>query len=398
MALAVILSFASEPVVKSVTAATDSWENNAVAVSAFIFLIVSAFCFSNNIVHKIFCALLMYFNYMFVGEAAVGLMSISLMPQGDVYPLISANLIYVFFTVIIIILLVNPFKYFYRREVSYTSVICSLSVVTGIILASGAFNEFFKIESVALKFYPALIIYLILIFVMNASYSAAVYRIKDEKQLHESEIDMLFADNFDVMLCSAENAEQHRARREKELLGIRKLLENEDKEKVYDYVTMLLKKLKKQKNKFDYCNNPYISSIIACKADVAANEKIFIDGNIEINDTEIEIHELCMIVDELLTALIKDCRSYDDSEKFIRLNGIDTEKKFVLEAVSSFNYTPKTKLFKNTLYDFVKALFEKKERSTDNFARIKKYVSEHSGSLNISTSEGEKITRIEINF
>ena len=161
---------------------------------------------------------------------------------------------------------------------------------------------------------------------------------------------------------------------------------------------MLLRKLKKQKNKFAYCNNPYVSSIIAAKADVAATEKIFIDGNIEINDTDIEIHELCMIIDELLNALIIDCRNDDDSEKFIRLNGIDSDRKLVLEAVSSFNDVDKTKIMKKTLYGFVSFLFEKKGRSVDHFARIKKYVSEHSGSLNISAAEGEKITRIEINF
>ena len=398
MTVAVLLSLALQPAVKSITAATDSWENNAVMLASFVFLVVSAFIFSNNIVHKIFVSLLMYLNYIFISDAAVGVMSVSLMPQGDVFPSLTANLIYVFFTVILIIILVNPLKFFYRREISYTSIICSLLLLLGISFSNGLVNDFFKVENISLKFYPTLFIYLVIIFVLNACYSAARYRIKDENQLHESEIDRLFADNFDVMLACAEKSENDRTRREKELLGIRKLLETEDKEKVFEFVTMLLRKLKKQKNKFAYCNNPYVSSIIAAKADVAATEKIFIDGNIEINDTDIEIHELCMIIDELLNALIIDCRNDDDSEKFIRLNGIDSDRKLVLEAVSSFNDVDKTKIMKKTLYGFVSFLFEKKGRSVDHFARIKKYVSEHSGSLNISAAEGEKITRIEINF
>ena len=42
-----------------------------------------------------------------------------------------------------------------------------------------------------------------------------------------------------------------------------------------------------------------------------------------------------MIIDELLSALIIDCRNDDDSEKFIRLNGIDSDRKLVLEAVNA---------------------------------------------------------------
>ena len=86
MTVAVLLSLALQPAVKSITAATDSWENNAVVLASFVFLVVSAFIFSNNIVHKIFVSLLMYLNYVFISDAAVGVMSVSLMPQGDVFP------------------------------------------------------------------------------------------------------------------------------------------------------------------------------------------------------------------------------------------------------------------------------------------------------------------------
>ena len=398
LTLGVVLSFASQPIVKSFTAASDSWENNAAFVSMIIFLIVSIFIFSNNIAHKIFVTLLLYLNYVFISDSALAIMKISIAPQGGSVSSFVINGSYILFSLVIAILLVNPLKFFYRREVSYTSIVCCVLVVIGIIFSDGIFNEFFKIDSSALRFYPTLFIYLMLVFCLRSVFTAAKYRIKDNEQLHESEMDRLFADNFDVMLACAERIEQDRVKREKELLGIRKLLETEDKDKVFEYVTMLLKKLKKQKSKFAYGNNPYISSVIAAKADVAAAENIFVDGNIEINDIDIDIHELCMIVDELLTALILDSRNENKEEKFIRLTGIDTDKKLVLEAVSSFNEVEKTKITKRSLYDFIKILFEKKETRVDNFARIKKYVAEHSGSLNISAADGEKITRIEINF
>jgi len=398
MGLGVVLSFISQPIVKSVTADTSSWENNALIVSLFIYLIISAFIFSNNIVHKIFIVLLLYLNYVFISDAVISLMTLSIMPQGGLIPGFTANGLFVLFSVVIAILLVNPMKYFYRREVSYSAVIMCLLVLFGVSLSGGMLCEIIKIDSVNLKVFPTFFIYVMIIFAARSMYSAAKYRVKDSEQIHESEMDIMYADNFDVMLACAENLEAGRVRREKELLGIRKLLETEEKEKVYEYVTILLKKLKKQKSKFAYCNNPYISTIIAAKADVASADKIFIDGNIEINDVNIEINELCMIVDELLTALINDCRSDKEGEKYIRLNGMDSEGKLVLEAVSSYNDVKKVKLLKNTIYDFGRSLCEKKENRVDPFARIKKYVSEHSGNMNISVAEGEKITRIELNF
>ncbi len=396
---AVVLAFISRGIIGATVSSTQNLGVVSNMVCVLWLFIASIFSSSNNIAHKIFTGLLLITNYLFFTDFVTVLIGSSPLESVGLAGKLTANGLYILFTLIIIAVFIKPLRYLYRRSISPYSIGLCLLQLLAFYVANGGINDYLGVEDFSIRFFSTLVLYVIIIFSARSAYGAARFKARDYEYTAGNEINSVRAESYNAMVV---NVESYKATRKNVMYAMQKLgslAEQGRNREIVQYV-----------NKFNanpgsaplldfYSENPYINALVATKAADAAAKGIRLESNISIGDSKIKVIELCTLIDDVLTWAVKDAAKSTAEDKFVSLNVIPAKGQLAIETThTTGEETKQLRLHQRTFGYFLKGLFELKDSGVTELNNVRDIAQRHSGSINISEAGNTTIARIGINY
>lgn len=366
-----------------------------VAVSVFWCVLASVFIASNSIVQKLFLALLLLLNYLYAADFIPQLLGILPFGTAGIGAVLIGNGVYLLFTLLVAALLAKPLHYFYRRGVCPSGIFLCLMAAAGIFLAMGAANAFFSTESFALRFFLVFLVYVFLLYTLRAVYAGARYKARDVLISSEARVREVRARSYENMLANVESFRNAKNNVQYAFKRIGALADAGKTQEISSYVNLALANDRDAPLLGRYCEDPYVNALVATRAAQAEEEGVTLECSIALNGLKLKTAELCVILDDLLLSALADC-SKAGEEKYVRLNVLPSGDKVTVEAVNTAAPELKKPLRERTAADFLREFFQEEDEEEDRLSGVKEVLERHSGSINISHTQGERITRVGI--
>lgn len=394
-AAAVILSVISSFVIGGMF--TEAAGNISNIVSVFWLLIASIFISSNNIAQKIYLALLLITNYVFITDFVPVMLGALPFGASGIGAVLIGNGIYILFSLVIMALYIKPMHYFYRRGVSPAIIILCLMQTLCWYAAAGGVNSLLGTDSFALRFFMVLMLYIFIIFAFRSIYGGAKYKARDIQMSADDAVMDIQADNFNAMMVHVESFKSVKKNINYVLKKIALLADAGKTKEISDYVAVSVSNNNVSPILANYCDDKYVNAVMATKTAEAENRGIRVESNISIGEMGLKTIQFCIIINDLMTAMINDSEKARE-DKFIRLNMVTGEGQLTIEAINAQGVSEEKTIREKTAFDLIKDFFEEEEESGSDLKNIREIVETHSGKIHIAHSGGETITRIEINY
>lgn len=368
-----------------------------VILSVLWALLASVFIASNSIVQKIFVALVLILNYLFVSDFIPYFLGALPFGTAGILAVLISNGIFILFSLLVICLQLRPMHYFYRRGVSLSWVFQCAALLGGILISMGAANTFFHTQSFAFRFFLEVIVYIWVLVVMRSVYSGAHYKVKEMNAQAEGRVKESRIQSYEMMVSNVEAFRNAKNNVEYAFKRIGALADAGKTKEISTYVNLAIEKNKNAPLLEYYCEDPYVNAVVATRAAQAEEQNIVFQCNISLGGLKLKISEMCAIIDELLLAAMSDC-SKAEEEKFIRFNVLPAEDKVTIEAIHTVPQKAEVPVRSRTVFDFVKEFFEETDDESESLIQVKEIIEKHSGSINISHTQDEKIIRVGVNY
>lgn len=367
-----------------------------------ILLGASVFVHSNNILQKLFVAMLSMANLSFLMlfiPLLLGAMPFGVAgAPGGVISVIATLLLYL----LTALCLYRPMQRFSQRGPSVF--LCGMTALCLVqyLLCAGKLDAMLEIEDPIRRMFLAVIVYCVLIFCFRSIYLAGRWQSQAARQeAREKMIELESSDYLDMLAAVRQVRAAHK-HGEYALDTVAQLLRDDRAEEVPDYIASYKHTALSNPILARYHENPYLNAVIATKAAFADQNGIDFQCNASAMEAPVKTAELCIMTDELLTRAAKDAAAWD-GERRLRFTAIPGEDLLRLEVVYS-GELPKREKFSikgKQLRELMDWLFddpapEQAElRGLDNSAEI---VLAHSGSLTVSETEDGVIIRAALRF
>ena len=142
-------------------------------INVFLLLVAAVFLYTNNIVQKLFVAILLICNYSFLSAFTEYFLGALPFGTGGFLSIVIGILIYLFFSFLSLITFVRPFHYFADRGFSVLSIGLCCAQLLCLLVANGSLTGLFGIHTYAPRFFLTVFFYLIIAFTARAAYNAA---------------------------------------------------------------------------------------------------------------------------------------------------------------------------------------------------------------------------------
>lgn len=371
-------------------------------VGTAILLAASIAVHSNNILQKLFVALLSMANLSFLMlfiPLLLGAMPFGVAgAPGGVISVIATLLLYALTG----LCLYRPMQRFSQRGPSVF--LCGMTVLCLVqyLLCAGSLDAVLGIGSPSRRLFLGAIVYFALVFCFRSVYQAGRWQSQAAREeARERMIELESADYLDMLAAVRQVRSAHK-HGEYALDTVEQLLRDGQTCDIPGYIASYKSTALENPILTQYHDNPYLNAVIATKAAFAAQNRIDFECNASAMDAPVRTAELCIMTDELLTRAMRDAAVWEGQRR-MRFTAIPGEDLLRLEVVFTGELPQKEKfsIKGKQLGELLNWLFddpapEKTElRGLDNSAEI---VLAHSGSLTVSEAEDGVIIRAALRY
>lgn len=362
----------------------------------------SVFVHSNNILQKLFVAVLSIANLSFIllfTPLLLGAMPFGVAgAPGGVISVLATVLLYLLSG----LCLYRPMQRFSQRGPSVF--LCGMTALCFVLLllCAGKLDELLGIESPIRRLFLAVVVYCVLIFCFRSVYQAGRWQSQAAREeARERMIEMESADYLDMMAAVRQVRAAHR-NGEYALDTVSQLIRDGRTEDIPEYISSYKSSALGNPILGQYHENPYLNAVIATKAAFAAQNQIDFECNAAAMEAPVRTAELCIMTDELLTRAAKDAAVWEGPRR-LRFTAIPGEDLLRLEVVFTGElpkrekFSPRGKQFR----DLLDWLFDDpapEDNELRGLANSAEIVLAHSGSLTVSETEDGVIIRAALRF
>lgn len=371
-------------------------------VGTLILLAASVFVHVNNILQKVFVAVLSMANLSFIllfTPLLLGAMPFGVAgAPGGIISMLATLLIFLLMG----LCLYRPMQRFSQRGPSVF--LCGMTALCLVqyLLCAGKLDTLLDIESPIRRLFLAVIVYCVLIFCFRSIYQAGRWQSQAARQEAREKMTELQSSDYLDMLAAVRQVRAAHKNGEYALDTVSQLLRDGQTEDIPDYIASYKHTALENPILAQYHENPYLNAVIATKAAFAAQNQIDFQCNAAAMEAPVKTAELCIMTDELLTRAAKDAAAWNGQRR-LRFTAIPGEDLLRLEVVFTGElperekFSIKGKQFKDLL-DWLfddPAPEETELKGLDNSAEI---VLAHSGSLTVSEADDGVIIRAALRF
>lgn len=372
------------------------------AIGCLLFFLSSLVIHTNNVLQKIFLALLSLCNFTFLSAflpLLLGLMPFS--PAGGFagFFSVAATLL---FNLLMGLLLYHPIRLYSRRGISgFLIGMCLLLVVLhGFCL--GRFDFLFRTNLPAARMLCAILLYLAVVFGFRSVYHGGSYQRQAALEEARSHMLMMESGDFADMLAGVREVRSARKSGEYALDAINVMLSDGAAEQIPEYIASV-KQYPVPPILETYHENPYLNATLATKAALAAQNSIAFESNVVVGETPLKTAELCVIVNEILTKACLGASAYDGERK-LRFTVMPAQDSLRLEAVYS-GHLPESEKFSfrgKKAADIFQWLFDdisEQDVNLQGLENTQEIIGRYSGQLSVSRSgQDEVILQANLRF
>lgn len=375
----------------------DTAGHIGVAINVFILLVAAVFLYTNNLVQKLFVAILLCCNYAFllpVTEQCLGVLPFGNSGFGAV---LVGIVLYIFFSFLSMITFVRPFQYFANRSISMLSIgLCAAQLLCWI-AAGGHFTDLLGVATFAPRFFLTVFLYMIIAFTTRAAYNAAKFKEYESRADFRDALLHAEADYFNAMVGNVTNAKTARDHHNFVISEIADYARQGNCDGVLNTIadeTVLRDPLLEF-----YSENPYVNAVVAAKAAYANHCGVRLESNVELGATHLKTIEFCVILNDVLSHAIESAERSHAEDKRVRMTVLPVEDRITFEAVYSAPVKTKRRipLTASSVTAIIKSLFEPKTDDGLKLEAVRGIIERCSGTMNLSAAGGSEILRIVIN-
>lgn len=386
-------------------------------VHAFLLFLLSLFIYRNNPIQKLYLAVLSTSNYLFVkvfSELLLGQFPFSV---SGVFAALFSILLYILFTMFIILCMYHVLHHFQDRDTSAFIIIITLLQSLPCIICIGRLDFLFEAHILAGRIFLSATIYAIILFAARSVYQAA--RFRQNMMADTARRELLDTQSTRYIEMHTYVQELHRRREEEDyrLQTIAQMLKEGAAKKVPQYIKTIRETENASLLLSEYTDNPYLNAILAVTAAHAEKQEIAFTCSILLPKKTIPTSDICLISNEMLHKALTEV-SHFSGEKRVSFR-ISTGRGVIkLELIYSARQPKKKKpsiSIKNRkdLVKYLKRLNKKRlsemlaffihdhpENSDllEGLSFTRDIVNRYSGKMDISTAENNIIVSVQIHI
>lgn len=372
---------------------------------AVLFFAGSLFLHTNNIVQKLFVALLCPCGYVFLElflPLALGVMPF---PVAGILGGVLIFLLTIFFYGLLGLCLYRPLRHFCDRDVSGFMVGMCLLLCLLYLACLGKADFLFRATPAAGRLLLGTLLLGGMVFCFRCVYQAGRFREKTMLEAARRRLTEAEAGDFGDMVAAVRAVRMAQKSGEYALDTVSVMLQDGVPEQVPAYIYTTKHVFAANPILACYHENPYINAVIAVKAAYAIQNGVDFQCNAATGEVPLKTAELCILCNELLTRACREVLAYE-GEKRLRFTCIPAEDSLRLEAVytapppDKLSLSPKG-LKGRKLSELFQWLFDDiPEESSDlkGLENTAETVLLHSGSLSVSRGAQETILQAVLRF
>ncbi len=396
-----ILSLVASSIVKGFFEDALLGDTMAVAANALLLFIVSLFVFRNNVIQKLFLAILCVSNFTFsllFTELMLGIMPFK---AAGLFSGIFSVAVTVLFTLLSGLLLYKPFSYFKLRDINFFIIGISIIQFAPLLLSYGSFDFLFPDFPHFGRIIASFFFYFIIFFSFRSVYKAARFK---ELSLDEDNYEKFLSSEsarFSDILTYVQTTRSVKASYDSAMNSIDQMISNGETSKARQYISNILLNSDKNPTLEVYSDNPYVSSVIAMNALRAEQIGLSFSSHANVANAAMRTSEICVITDELLQNACKEAAEADGSKR-VSYTVVPTGETLTFEAAFSSNEKRDEKKFKlkgKNFSDILNYLLSDAAEG-EKYPELKNtvdIVNRYSGKLKTVNSGGTVIISVTIN-
>ncbi|MBQ2668970.1 MAG: hypothetical protein IJF56_10125 [Clostridia bacterium] len=390
-ALSLLLNTALSPALHNSTGMTGN------VVCVCVLLAASVFLYTNNLVQKLFVAILLICNYAFLVPLTESLLGSLPFGNSGFGAVLTGIVVYVFFSFLSMITFVRPFHYFANRGISVLSIGLCCAQGLCLLAASGRITDALGITAYAAQFFLTVLIYAIIAFAVRSAYNAARFKERECRADYRDALLQAEAEYFNAMVGNVTNAKTARDHHSFVIQEIAEYARQGNCEGVLNTIadaSVLHDPLLE-----DYSENPYINAVMAGKAAYAQHCGIRLESNVELGSTNLKTIEFCVILNEVLEHAIDSAQRSSAQDKYVRMTVLPVEDRITFEAVYSapVKEQRRTAFTAESVTSILKSLLDSHKKDELKLETVRGILERSSGTMNLSAAGGSEILRIVIN-
>ncbi len=372
---------------------------------ALLFFVGSLFFHTNNIVQKLFTALLGPCGYVFLElflPLALGALPFS------VAGILGGVLVFLFtlsFYLLLGLCLYRPLRHFCDRDVSGFMV--GMCLLLGLLYAAclGKADFLFQGTPAAGRLLLGTLLLGGMVFCFRCVYQAGRFREKTMLEAARRKLMETEAGDFGDMVAAVRAVRMAQKSGEYALDTVYVMLQDGVPEQIPAYIYTTKHSFAATPILASYHENPYINAVIAVKAAYAIQNGVDFQCNASTGQVPLKTAELCILCNELLSRACREVLAYG-GEKRLRFTCIPAEDSLRLEAVYTADPPEKPSLSPKglkgwKLSELLQWFIEDAPEEGDDLKGLEntaETVLLHSGSLSVSRGAQETILQAVLRF
>lgn len=397
-----LVSLAAAFLLRRLTDGAFFTEQLPCVVGTFLFFVSSLFLFSNNILQKLFIALLSLCGFTYLNSFLPLFLGVMPFSTAGAFASVCSALLTVLFFALMALCLYRPLHHFSDRGVSGFMVGMCLLLCLLYPLSLGKFDFLFRAYADAGRLFLSTVLYGVMIFSFRSIYQAGRFRESVTKSVMRDLMLKTRSADFSDSLTTVREVRSVQKSGEYALDTVSHMLGEGRSEEIDGYIRSAKETGEKNPILVHYHDNPYLNAVIASKAAFAAQNGVDFSCSMATGNTPLRTAEACVIVSEMLALACKEAAAHP-GEKKLRFTAIPGEDALRFEAVYSAEptqeerFTLKGKSW-NQLLSWLFRQDDPEEGGLKGLENTEDILERYSGSLSRSGTPGEVILTADLRF
>lgn len=400
-AVVYVLSLGLSGLVKSFFENARGGNMASVLVGALLMFVASIFIYKNNVFQKIYLTVLSISNFayfMLFTELTLGIFPFK---TAGAFAGIYSVIIYILITLLSGMLIYRVFKYYADSDISIFIVGITLIQIMAAMIAYGFLDFLFPNSPHSGRLLLSTLFYIFIFFAHRSQYHAAKY--VDRKLEAENYEKFLGseASRFSDTLTYIQSTRAVKNSYDSALDSITTMKQNGDGNKIPQYIAGIKRNSAKNASLEVYCENPYVSSVIAMNAMRAQQMGISFMSHANIAGKAMRPSEICVIADEMINNAL-DISSQSSENPTVHFTIVPTNEALTFESAFSSAGIPEKEKFSfsgKSMADILAYLFEDRDES-ENYPGLENtqdIIKRYSGRISHANTDGGVIMTVTIN-
>lgn len=375
----------------------------ACGAGALLFFVTSLFLYTDNILQKLFVALLSLCDFAFLSFFVPLFLGVLPFPVAGGLAGALSIAAALLFTLLLGLCLYRPLHHYSDRGVSGFLVGMCLLLCFVYLLCLGQFDFLFRARVLAGRLLLAALLYGAMIFAFRSLYQAGRFRARTAAGAAQERILAMESGDVADMLAALREVRSVQKSGEYALDTVTVMLADGLEAQVPGYIAAAQEQRQQNPILAQYHENPYLNAVIATKAAFAAQNQIDFQCSAATGNAPLKTAELCVIVNELLTRACQEAAAYQGPRRlrFTFIPGEDILRFEVFYSGEAPQEKPSFRLKGARFSDLLAWLFDDTPRGDDTLRGLEntaELVERHSGRLSVSGTPGEVILQAAVRF